>query len=79
MHAADIATNTAPVSVAVSKKLLWQSSELSAAQVERMETALHHHLMGKPDAIEGVMAYLERRPPQWKLRLSQDWPEWPEA
>jgi enoyl-CoA hydratase/carnithine racemase len=76
--ARDIASNTAPLSVAVSKKLLWQSWDLSAEQMERMETALHHHLMGKPDAIEGVMAYLERRPPQWKLRLSRDWPEWPE-
>lgn len=77
--ARDIATHTAPVSVAVTKKLLWQSPMLSPEQTERLETALHHHLMGKPDAIEGVMAYLERREPQWKLRLSDDWPEWPDV
>jgi hypothetical protein len=34
--------------------------------------------MGKADAIEGVMAYLERREPKWKLSVSKDWPEWPE-
>jgi enoyl-CoA hydratase/carnithine racemase len=77
--AREIAVHAAPVSVAVTKKLLWQSPMLSPAQVERLETALHHHLMGRPDAIEGVMAYLERRDPDWKLRVSRDFPDWPEV
>ena len=77
--ARDIAVNTAPLSVAVTKRLLWESGGLSARDIERKETALHHLLMGRPDAIEGVMAYLERRRPDWKLRVSRDWPdEWPE-
>ncbi|MGH0028788.1 MAG: enoyl-CoA hydratase-related protein [Myxococcota bacterium] len=76
--ARDIATHTAPLSVAVTKKLLWESGGLSAAEVERKETALHHLLMGRADAIEGVVAYLERRTPDWKLEVSQDWPDdWP--
>ncbi len=75
--ARDIAENTAPLSVAITKKLLWQSSELDADQVEHAETQLHHHLMGKPDAIEGPMAFLERRKPEWKLTVSRDWPDWP--
>ncbi len=77
--ARDIAVNAAPVSAAITKKLLWQSPMLSPAQTERLETALHRHLMGRPDAIEGVMAYLERRDPVWKLRVGKDWPEWPEV
>ena len=77
--ARDIATNTAPLSVAVTKKLLWESGGLSPAEIERRETALHHHLMGRADAIEGVQAYLERRPPEWKLSVTKDWPkDWPE-
>lgn len=75
--ARDIAMNTAPLSVAITKRLLWESTGLSAAQVEHAETELHHHLMGKPDAIEGAVAYLERRPPKWQLKVSSDWPEWP--
>ena len=75
--ARDIAENTAPVSVAITKKLLWQSTGLSADQVEQAETELHHHLMGKPDAIEGAVAYMERRKPEWKLKVSTDWPTWP--
>ncbi len=76
--AADIATNTAPLSVAVTKRLLWESPGLSPEAVERKETALHHHLMGGPDAIEGAVAWLERRPPRWTLSPSRDWPDWPE-
>lgn len=76
--ARDIARNTAPLSVALAKRLLWESPQLDPAAVERKETQLHHHLMGREDAIEGVMAYLEKREPRWKLSVSKDWPtEWP--
>jgi enoyl-CoA hydratase/carnithine racemase len=77
--ARDVAENTAPLSVAVTKRLLWQSPGLSAEQVERLETELHHHLMGKPDAVEGAVAYLERRAPNWTQSVSDDWPDWPET
>ncbi len=76
--AMDIAENAAPLSVAISKRLLWESSGLSPEQVEWAETQLHHHLMGAPDAIEGGRAWLERRPPRWTLRVSENWPEWPD-
>jgi enoyl-CoA hydratase/carnithine racemase len=75
--AREIAEYTAPVSVAVSKKLLWQSSGLSWQDVGRLETALHVHLMSRPDAIEGPVAFVEKRRPDWKLRISRDWPDWP--
>ena len=76
--ARDIALHTAPLSVAVTKRLLWESSALGPADVERKETALHHHLMGREDAREGVLAWLERRRPAWKLSATRDWPAWPE-
>ena len=76
--AREMAEQTAPLSVAVSKKLLWQSSQLGPEQVEAYETRLHHHLMGRPDAAEGVMAFLERRSPQWTAKVSEEWPEWPD-
>jgi enoyl-CoA hydratase/carnithine racemase len=77
--ARDTAINAAPVSIAVSKKLLWESSELTPAQVEFKETELHKHIMTRPDAIEGPVAHVERRAPKWSLRVGQDWPEWPES
>jgi len=75
--ARDIARNTAPLSVAIAKRLMWESLLLSPTEVGRRETELHHHVMGRSDAIEGVMAWLERRAPQWKLSATKDWPEWP--
>ncbi|MBW2243623.1 MAG: enoyl-CoA hydratase/isomerase family protein [Deltaproteobacteria bacterium] len=73
--ALDVATNAAPLSVAFSKRLLWQSLELSAEDVERQETALHHVLLGGPDALEGPVAFMQKRPPNWKQRISKDWPK----
>jgi len=74
--ARDSAIYAAPLSVAVSKRLLWESSELSPDQVEHRETELHKHIMSRPDAIEGPVAHVERRVPNWSLRVSRDWPEW---
>jgi hypothetical protein len=48
------------------------------AQTERLETELHHHLMGEADAREGVTAFLERREPEWTLTVNGNWPDdWP--
>jgi enoyl-CoA hydratase/carnithine racemase len=67
--ARDIATYTAPLSVALSKALLWDSFGLDVNQVGERETAAHRRLMATEDAREGVRAYLERRPPSWTGRL----------
>ena len=75
--ARDSAIHAAPLSVAVSKRLLWESFELSAEQVEHRETELHKHIMPKPDAIEGPVSHMERRAPNWSSRVSRDWPDWP--
>lgn len=64
----DIAVNTAPMSVAASKRLLWDSYDLDRAGVGARETDIHLHLMAHDDAREGVRAHLERRDPQWTGR-----------
>lgn len=46
----DIATNTAPMSVAASKRLLWDSFDLDRAAVGRRETEIHLAVMGHDDA-----------------------------
>ena len=74
-YARRMAATTAPMSVAFSKRLLWASFDLGRDDVNRLETELHHHLMGSPDAKEGVMAFLERRAPDWQGKVSRDWPE----
>lgn len=72
--ARDIAEHTAPLAVAHSKRLLWESWMLTPDEVEQRETAAHHELMGAPDATEGVLAYLERRAPRWSGRVTRDLP-----
>jgi enoyl-CoA hydratase/carnithine racemase len=72
--ARDVAANAAPLSVAASKRLLWSSWDRTATQVEESETELHHFLMARPDAREGVEAFLEKRPPRWQGSVSLDLP-----
>jgi enoyl-CoA hydratase/carnithine racemase len=64
----DIAENAAPLSVAASKRLLWDSMELDRAAVGARETDVHLQLMRLDDAKEGVRAYLDRRSPVWAHR-----------
>jgi len=73
--ARDVAVHAAPLSVAVSKQLLWESWDRSADQVEQRETELHHYLMGRPDAREGVESFLSRRPPRWQGSVADDLPD----
>jgi len=61
----DIAENTAPMSVAASKRLLWDSFDLDREAVGARETEIHLRVMSHDDAKEGVRAYMERRPPRW--------------
>jgi enoyl-CoA hydratase/carnithine racemase len=76
--AVDIAVNVAPLSAALSKRLLWEASDDPTA-VSRKETALHHLVMGRSDALEGVTSFVEKRAPEWRLRVGEEWPEdWPE-
>jgi enoyl-CoA hydratase/carnithine racemase len=61
----DIAENTAPMSLAASKRLLWDSFDLDREAVGARETDIHLKLMRHDDAKEGVRAYMQRRAPQW--------------
>ncbi len=78
--AQDIAGNVAPMSAALSKRLLWDTINhgYSARQVAALETELHHRVMGTPDAREGVAAFLERRAPQWTSSVSRQWQPLPD-
>jgi enoyl-CoA hydratase/carnithine racemase len=78
--ARDIATNVAPMSAALSKRLLWDTAinGYTPQQVASLETQLHRRVMGTQDAREGVNAYLERRAPRFSARLSSEWTPLPD-
>jgi len=75
--ARDIAVNTAPVSVAITKRLLWEGITSSVPELLKRENKLFAWLGNQPDAQEGVLSFLEKRPPAWKLSVARDTP--PEA
>jgi enoyl-CoA hydratase/carnithine racemase len=65
----------APASVALSKRLLWQGLAMTPLEMMRRETPLFAWVGNQPDAKEGVLSFLEKRPPSWSLRPSRDLPE----
>jgi enoyl-CoA hydratase/carnithine racemase len=74
--AQDIAVNCAPLTVALHKKLLWRGLDLSRAQLAAMESRALNYTMSQPDAVEGGMAYFERRVPSWSVPVGDHWPDW---
>ncbi len=73
--ARDIAVNTGPVSAAITKRVLWDF----LSEPDRGTAAVRQHrLFGwtgqQADAIEGVMAFIEKREPDWKLSKNDDYP-----
>jgi enoyl-CoA hydratase/carnithine racemase len=71
----EIATNAAPVSAVVSRGLLWRMlGEDHPMAAHRADSDAIYSLGRKADSREGVMAFLEKRAPQWKLRPSEDLP-----
>lgn len=78
--ASEIATNVAPMSAAMSKRLLWDSMRhgYGPGRVAQLETDLHLRVMGGADAAEGVRAHLEHREPRWSSRVARDWGDLPD-
>jgi enoyl-CoA hydratase/carnithine racemase len=64
----DLAANCAPASVALVKRLVNRFlGEPDIAAAMALETKLVWWSGEQPDAMEGVMAWMQRRPPEWKL------------
>jgi enoyl-CoA hydratase/carnithine racemase len=72
--ARDVAQHTAPASVALSKRLLWEGVADSVPAMLKKEEAIFDWIRRQPDAVEGVVSFVEKRPPAWKLRPSTDLP-----
>ena len=72
----DIAKNTAPVSVAITKRLMYRYlQETSRAAALKDQSRWFAWTGRKPDSREGVMAFVEKREPEWQMSKSQDLPE----
>jgi enoyl-CoA hydratase/carnithine racemase len=74
--AQDIAQHAAPVSVALTKRLIWHNlTQTDLQQVEEIEQRLFTWSGQQADAREGVDAFLEKRAARWSMRPSGDLPD----
>ena len=76
--AGDIAANTAPLSVAISKRILWEAATMSVPEALRIEGKLFPFAARHDDAREGIAAFMEKREPKWSGRPSTEMPAWPD-
>jgi len=76
--ALEIAANCSPVALALTRQMLWTfSGQDSPAGALAVDARLNIQLGAMGDVHEGVAAFLEKRTPQFPLKVSQDLPETP--
>jgi enoyl-CoA hydratase/carnithine racemase len=79
--AREIAENTSPVAVALSRQMLWRMLGAAHPMQAHLVDSRALFLMGRsPDAAEGVGAFLEKRLPRFPMKASTDMPhiDWPD-
>jgi enoyl-CoA hydratase/carnithine racemase len=79
--ALEIADNTAPVSIAITRQLIWRMAGAAHPMEAHMADSRGIQLRGAmADVREGVNSFLEKRPPKFPDRVSKDlpdvWPQW---
>jgi len=79
--AREIADNTAPVSIALTRQLIWRMAGAAHPMDAHRADSRGIQARGRSgDAREGVTSFLEKRPPHYPDRVSEDlpdiWPHW---
>jgi enoyl-CoA hydratase/carnithine racemase len=81
--AREIVDNTAPVSIALTRQMLWRNAGAShPMEAHKSDSRAIMFRGAQGDAKEGVTSFLEKRAPQYPNSVSSDlpdiWPEWVE-
>ncbi|WP_327111928.1 enoyl-CoA hydratase-related protein [Nocardia sp. NBC_01730] len=72
----DIVNGSAPLPVALSKRLLWEGIGMSSTMVGHLEHDLNQHVAKSIDGGEAMAAFKDRRQPNWTGSVSSEWPAW---
>ena len=64
-YAEDIAANCSPASMAVIKRQVYGDATRDVVEATSRAEVLLHEAMPRPDVIEGITSFLEKRPPQF--------------
>ena len=74
--AAEIAENTSAISVTATRQLLWRMAGADhPMEAHKIDSRLIWELGKGADVSEGVMSFLEKRPPEFTMKPSEDLPE----
>jgi enoyl-CoA hydratase/carnithine racemase len=74
--AREIADNTAPVSVALTRQMLWRGLDMQhPMEAHQIDSRAVAHRGRSKDATEGIESFLEKRQPDFKNKVSTDMPD----
>lgn len=73
--ARDIASNAAPLPVAIAKRLIWEGTGIDLRAWRKREAELFELTTRHADAREGTVAFFEKRAPEWTGSISKEFPE----
>ena len=72
----EIADNASPLSVTMTRHMLWRMLGADhPVEAHNLDSRAVYHLGRGPDSKEGVEAFLEKRPAEFRGRVSSDMPE----
>jgi enoyl-CoA hydratase/carnithine racemase len=73
--ALEIAANTSAVSLALSRQLLWKMLGADhPMEAHRLDSQAIYAMGRSPDGYEGVTSFLEKRPADFRMKVSSDMP-----